>query len=154
MPGEIKKNCVYKQRNDLQSQSLPALRKDWFFPIKNDNRIILLMLISLFRVWMVALWTQMRQGGRTVCLVPLSTSITSGVRSCPQHLGWMISWIDSRAPPVAHCNDLSPPKLWPLVACVHEKNRQMNLMSLKVFDVLKNSLTMRNNNADYYRINP
>lgn len=87
-----------------------------------------------------------RRWGRvvgTVCLVPLSTSITSGVRSRPQHLGRMISLIDRWAPPVAHCNDLSPSKLWPLVACVHERiGKWTNVMSLKVFDLFKNNLNI------------
>lgn len=89
----------------------------------------------------------------TVCLVPLSTSITSGVWSCPQHLGWLIILIDGWAPPVPHCNDLSPPKLWPLVTCVHERNSKWtNVLRLTAFDLLKNNINLRNNVVDYYVI--
>lgn len=49
-------------------------------------------------------------------LEPQSTSVASGVRSCPKNPGWRMSVTDGRVPPVTHCDDLSPPKLRPLVA--------------------------------------
>lgn len=46
----------------------------------------------------------------------------------------MISLTDRWAPPVAHCNDLSPPKLWPLVACVHGRiGKWSNVMRFLIY---------------------
>lgn len=82
-----------------------------------------------------------------VCLVALSTSVTSGVWSCPQHPGRGIILTGSWVPPVPHSNDLSPSKLWPLVACGRgRKGKWANEMSLKAFDSLRV--------ADCYIINP
>lgn len=69
-----------------------------------------------------------KRGRGHECLVPLSTPVSSGVWSCPQHPGWMImiSLIDRWAPPVPHCDDLSTPKLRPLVACVFEWKDKMH----------------------------
>lgn len=72
-------------------------------------------------VWLLNLHRRWWREGAYVCLVSLSTSISSGVWSRPQHPGWTIGLIDSWVPPVPHCDDLSPPKLWPLVACVWMK---------------------------------
>jgi len=64
------------------------------------------------------------KGSLIVLLVSLSTPISSGVWSCPQHPGWTIG-LSHRLigiPPITHCDDLSPPKLRPLVACVQKES--------------------------------